>query len=73
MNEVLVGSPEEPTPTVTEIVTSKAEDDHCLKMNKTVGSPGCKLDLNRNGVLVKVSPIDGAVQVVIPQQIQPKV
>lgn len=39
---------------------------------ENIGNPGCKYEIQKDGVLVRVSPLDGAMKVVIRQEVQPK-
>jgi len=70
--EVLAVDASDPPPTTEEMILAQSEDKYCQQLTATVGTPGSIFDINRLGVLVRISKLDGAVQVVVPLSLQPK-
>lgn len=65
MPEVLSINAADAPPTVYEIVGGKQKKTTASKIENSVGTPRSTFKINRDGALVRVSKLDGAVQVVV--------
>ena len=59
--------------TVSEILTGQAQDPYCRAMTSEVGKVGSHFEVNRVGLLCRKAPVDGSLQVVIPQSLRARV
>ena len=64
--------PAEPIP-IAEFVTEQRKDPYCIEIAKSAGSPKSEFTFNNQGVLVRVSKFDGAIQQVVPKSLQDRV
>lgn len=56
----------ETTPTIKEFLWAQRDDSYCPKVTKSVGEPGSDFTVDRNGILVRVAKLKGAIQKVTP-------
>ena len=59
--------------TVSEILQGQREDSYCRAMTSEVGKAGSHFEVNRIGLLCRKAPVDGSLQVVIPQSLRARV
>ncbi|CAN8067637.1 unnamed protein product [Agarophyton chilense] len=57
--------------TLEELIQEQAEDEYCKSVRKDVGNGITLFDINRYGVLIRHSPLDGALQKVVPRSLVP--
>ncbi|CAN8061912.1 unnamed protein product [Agarophyton chilense] len=56
--------------TIEELLQAQVEDEYCKETAKLVGAPGCLYDYDRFGLLCRRSPLDDALQRVIPTSLR---
>lgn len=60
-------------PTLNEFLSARRTDVYCDIIRPTVGIPGSSFDFDKNELLVRLSPIDDAIQNVLPQLMGPTI
>jgi RNase H-like domain found in reverse transcriptase/Integrase zinc binding domain/Integrase core domain len=59
--------------TIDEMRAAQEADVDCVRMRGQMASPGSSLDEGGDGILVRVSPLDNRVQVVVPHALRERV
>ena len=56
-----------------EFIKQQAEDEYCKEAAKSVGLPGSAFSIDKHGFLVRIAPLDGAVQKVVPASLKDRI
>lgn len=59
-------------PTMEELLTAQKVYQYCRKVATSVGRPGSTFPYVQEGLLVRKSEVDGAIQLVVTVELQPK-
>lgn len=76
LEPLIVGSPsrleqrpsrEGAAPTIGEFLQHQATNRYCRQATQSRGTANCEYIIGKNGLIVQLAPIDGSVQVLVPQ------
>lgn len=56
-----------------EMLFAQREDMECQHYSSTIDLPSCRFDFDNDGLLVRHSPLDGAVQTVVPAVLRERI